>query len=189
MAPGRGDRVRVQVETVDADQRVGLRHGDAGPARAAGQVRHPGGRLAAQPQIHVRDGRQPLFRQQVEEHRPVDLRPALRCPRQRRRCTAAADRLGHLRHPARGADYLGTVERLVADIASIGENRHVPGWQEVPAGQRPSRRIIDLQQPASGMVFQPFPDIPLGGARPGGQLRRGRGPAGMQGLVQAQPLA
>ena len=189
IAAGRGDRVRVQVETVDADQRVGLRHGDAGPARSAGQVRHPGGRLAAQPQVHVRDGRQPLSRQQVEEHRPVELRPALRCPRQRRWCTTAAHRLGHLGHPARGTDDLGTVERLVADIAGVGENRYMPGRQAVAAGQRPSRRIVDLQQPARGMVFQPFPDIPLGGARPRGQLRGGRRPAGMQGLVQAQPLA
>jgi len=50
-------------------------------------------------------------------------------------------------------DYLGTVERLVADIASIGENRHVPGWQEsTRRGQRPSRRIIDLQQPARSLT-------------------------------------
>ena len=141
------------------------------------------------PQVHLRDGRQPLFREQVEEHRAVELRPALRRPQQRRRCTAAADRRGHLRHPARGADYFDTVERLVAGIAGVGENRHVPGWQGVPASQRPSRRIIHLQQPASGMVFQPFPDIPLGGACPGGQLRGGRRPIGIQGLVQAQPLA
>jgi MFS family permease len=47
IAPGRLDRVCVQVEAVDADQRVRLRHGDAGPARSAGQVRHPCGRLAA----------------------------------------------------------------------------------------------------------------------------------------------
>jgi hypothetical protein len=39
------------------------------------------------------------------------------------------------------------------------------------------------------VVFQPFPDVPLDGARPGGQLGGGRRPAGGQGLVQAQPLA
>jgi len=39
------------------------------------------------------------------------------------------------------------------------------------------------------MVFRPFPDVPLDGARPGGQLRGGRRPVGVQGLVQAQPLA
>ena len=63
------------------------------------------------------------------------------------------------------------------------------GRQAVPAAQRPSSRIIDRQQPARGVVFQPFPDVPLDGARPGGQLGGGRRPVGVQGLVQAQPLA
>jgi hypothetical protein len=130
-----------------------------------------------------------LFREQVEEHRPVELRPALRRPRLRRRRTAASERLENLRHPARGADDLDPVERLVADITGVGEHRRVPGWQAVPAVQRPRRRVIHVQQPAGGLVFQPFPDVPLVGTRPGGQLAGGRRPIGIQGLVQAQPLA
>jgi len=64
----------------------------------------------------------------------------------------------------------------------------MPRRQPVPAGQRPGGRVTDLQQPAGRMMPQPFPDIPLGGAGAPGQLRRGRGTAGVQRPVQAQPL-
>ncbi len=60
--------------------------------------------------------------------------------------------------------------------------------QPVPACQRAGGRVVNLQQPASRMMLQPFPDIPLGGAGPPGQLRRGRGTIPVQRQVQAQPL-
>src|SRR5208282_742407 len=53
--------------------RVGLRYRDAGPAGAACQVGHPGGWLAAQLPVHVRDGGQPPCSQQVQERGPVVL--------------------------------------------------------------------------------------------------------------------
>ena len=63
----------------------------------------------------------------------------------------------------------------------------MPRRQPVPAGQRPGGRVTDLQQPAGRMMLQPFPDIPLGDAGAPGQLRRGRGTAGVQRPVQAGP--
>ncbi len=57
-------------------------------------------------------------------------------------------------------------------VVGIGQDRHMPRRQPVPAGQRPGGRVTDLQQPAGRMMPQLFPDIPLGGAGP----------------VQAQPL-
>ena len=56
----------------------------------------------------------------------------------------------------------------------------MPWRQPVPARQRPSGRVINLQQPAN---------VPLRSAGPPGQLRGGRRAARAERLVQAQPLA
>ena len=73
------------------------------------------------------------------------------------------------------------IEGRINDIENRLSNSEVIDVTKLSA----SGRIIHLQQPASGMVFQPFPDIPLVSARACGQLHGGRRPTGIQGLVQA----
>ena len=73
----------------------------------------------------------------------------------------------------RGADDLDPVERLVADVVRVGQDGDVGGRQPVAAGQRPGRRVVDLQQPARRVMLQPFPDIAFDGPGPPGQ-RPGR---------------
>jgi hypothetical protein len=189
VAAGGGDHVPVEVEAVDGDPRVGQGHGDARPAGAARQVGDARGRVGAQPPVDGGDGRQPLEPELVEEHRAVVLGPALRLPRQRRRRAAVAERLHQVRQRAPAADDLDALVRLVADVVGVGEHRHVRRRQPVAAGERVRPGVVDLQQPAGGVVLQPLPDVALDGAGPLGQLGRGRRAALGQRPVQPQPLA
>ena len=157
------------------------------PGPQARSATRAGGSLA-QPSVDVGDAGQPLRSQLVQVYRAVVVGPALRRPRQRCRRTPGAERVRKIRQLPRGARDLDTVERPVADVVRIGQDRRVCRRQPVPAGQRPGRRVVDLEQSAGRLVLQPFPDVPLVGAGAAGEVRGGRRAVGGQRPVQAQPL-
>jgi hypothetical protein len=75
------------------------------------------------------------------------------------------------------------------DVVVVGEDLRVGGRQPVAALQWAGRRIIDVDQPAGRMVLEPFPHVPLGGAGPRRELRRGCRATVGQRPVEAEPLA
>jgi hypothetical protein len=102
---------------------------------------------------------------------------------------AGAERLYELGQLPAGAHDLDPAEGPVPGVVGIGEDRDVLRRQPVAAGQRASGRVVHLQQPAGRVMFQPFPHVPLRGAGPPGQLRRGRRAVHGERPVQPQPLA
>jgi hypothetical protein len=176
MPGAQGHRIGIEVEAIDGDPRVCLRHGDAGPPGAAPHIRHSCRRLVAKPPIDLKDGGQPLLAQEVEEDRTVEFGSTLWLPRQRRRRLPRPERVHKLWQWAPRTDDVHPLVRLVAEVVHVGEDRDVRGWHAVAAQQRIRRRIVDVQQPARRLMLEPFPDVPLIGGGPFRQLRGG-GPA------------
>jgi hypothetical protein len=79
--------------------------------------------------------------------------------------------------------------RLVADVVLVHQDRDQLLWQPVAAGQGVGRRVVDGEQPAAGVLLEPFPHVPLDGAGAPGKLRGGGRAAVGQRPVQAEPLA
>jgi len=70
----------------------------------------------------------------------------------------------------------------------IGEHGHVLGRHAVPARERLGRGIVDVQQAARRVLFEPFAHVALGGAGAFGELGRGDGFAVGERPVQAEPF-
>src|SRR4029453_19291329 len=96
MPGGQGPRIGIEVEAIDGDPRICLRHGDAGPPGATPHICHSCRRLVAKPPIDLKDGGQPLLAQEVEEDRTVEFGSTLWLPRQCRRRLPGPERMDKL---------------------------------------------------------------------------------------------
>jgi hypothetical protein len=129
-----------------------------------------------------------VLAQQVEEGRAVELGPALRLPGQGRWRAARPERLHQLRERPRASDDVDALVGVVVEVVRVGQDGDVLGRKSVPAVERFGPRLVDLQEPAGGMVLEPFPHVSLGRPRALRQLRGGGRAIVGQGSIEAETL-
>jgi hypothetical protein len=79
--------------------------------------------------------------------------------------------------------------RQVIEAVAIHQNFLVPGRQAVAAGARRGGFVLDLQYAGHRLLFQPFADVSLVGARVSGQFFRSNRPVLAQRPVEPQAVA
>ncbi len=190
---GRG----VEVEAVHAGIGVRQGDGDARPAGAAGEVGDASrGRIRrggpGEAGVEVGDGGEPLPTQEAEEDGAVLLGLALAqvgahgVPGD---ALPAAERLSHGRGgPAQGGGESPQIGQVVQAV-HLGQHLGVPGGEGEAPFPWPQGGVLDVQDPAGGLLLQPLPGVALIRAGAGGQLGRGGGAPGGQGPVEPQAVA
>ena len=146
--------------------------------------------------MDVRERREPLLPQQVDEGRAVEGRLDLRPVLEGGEGDAPAGAVGLEQRgeaPADPGDH-ARQGRQVGQAVLVQQHAGVPGRQAVAArrpvlGRLRSVRLDHLQDVGHGLLLQPLAGVALVDPRPSGELGgRGR-PAPGEGAVEAQPVA
>ena len=194
---GHLDRRGVQIVAVHARVRVGEGDGDARPAGAAGEVGDAGrGRIRrggpGEAGVEVWDGGEPLPAQEAEEDGAVLLRLALAqigahgVPGD---ALPAAEGSPHGRGgPAQGDGEPPQVGQVVQAV-HLRQHLGVPGGEGEASLPWPRGGVLDVQDPAGGLLLQPLPGVALIRPGAGGQPGRAGGAPGGQGPVEPQAVA
>jgi hypothetical protein len=187
----RVDRRLVDVVAVDARLRVRARDRDARPALAAREVGDArAGRL--QPLVHVGKRGQPFRSEEVRELHAVEVGlrlariGAIGVPRD---AAAGTEGLGDRGQRAGHGDGDARERRGERERVAVGERLGMAGRQREAAIRRGRVEVVDLEDPADGLLLEPLPRVAGVDAGHDGELARCERPLLGERAVQPQAVA
>ena len=186
------DRGLVEVVAVHPDARVRGGDGDRRPADTAGDIRDTCRWIRRQATMDVRDGRQDLRPERVDQPGPVEV--ALRLDHVRavvrpRHAAAGLERRQQLR------EHLGARDDGAADRADrpragpVEERLRVRLREAEPTILGRGVDVVDLEDPGRRLLLEPLARISLVDTGAPGQVGRGRGAAIAQRPVEPELVA
>ncbi len=173
------------------DLRIRARDRDARAALAAGHVRDAGRRIGPQAGVDVWDRGQPLTAEQAVEHRPresrlafVEVLPVVGVGN----AVARLERSQNGVQRARTGGHEPPDRRDVVEARLVEQRLVVPFREAVAARPRRGGGIVDLEDPARGLLLEPLPDVALVRARRRGELLGGQATLPREGRVETQAI-
>ena len=159
---GKVDGRGIEVEAVNGQARVRLRHRDRRPAGATRDVGDLRRRIGEEPGVDLRDTGQVLGPEGLQQPRPVEVALGLDrvLPvRGLRHAAARAERLLELGHDRRARDDRTGHRRHRVHGVQVGQDLGVGRRQPEPPRARPRLGIVDLQDPGGGLVLEPLAGV------------------------------